>query len=161
MNTRRASCLNRIPGFLLLCALALPAQADGIAPCGEHAWLKLPPPALDAEHPAPLYMEVKPEVRDEATRMLETRPAARLTPEQAQRFTGEPSQSWVPGLTFLMRGVRNADQDSRYAVTYAFGGEVVVHFASRRALGKPYSAPMVVVLEQTPTALYVTCMAGQ
>lgn len=147
--------------LLLLAALALPARAEGVAPCGDHPWLKLPPPGLDAERPAPLYLEVLPALREEAAQMLEQRSATRLTPEQAQRYSGEPAESWVPGLTFLMRGVRNADPDSRYAVSYSFGGEVVIHFASRRAQGKPYSAPMVVTLDQVPTALYVTCMAGQ
>lgn len=160
MNRR---ALNRVLPFcvLLLAALAGPAQAEGVASCGEHPWLKLPPPGLDADRPAPLYLEVMPALREEAARMLEQRPVMRLTPEQAQHYTGEPSESWVPGLTFLMRGVRNADPDSRYAVSYSFGGEVVIHFASRRAKGKPYAAPMVVTLDQAPTALYVTCMAGQ
>lgn len=159
MNDRRTP--NRILGALLLCALAVAARAEGVGPCGEHAWLKMPPPDLNAERPAPFYMEVMPAVRDEAAKMLEQRPAARVSPKEAKRLTGEPEQTWVPGLTFLMRGVRNADPESRYAVTDSFDGEVVVHFAARRAMGKPYSAPMVVVLDQKPTALYVTCMAGR
>ncbi len=161
MNNRAPNPASRIGGFLLLCALAAPAPAEGMAPCGDHPWLKLPPPQGNADRPAPLYMEVLPTMRDEATRRLEQRPAARITPEEAKRLTGEPAESWVPGLTFLMRGVRNADPDSRYAVTDSFDGEVIVHFASRRVVGKPYSAPMVVVLDQAPSALYVTCMAGQ
>ncbi len=150
--------------LLLLCTLALPAQAATPLPnpaaCGDHAWLRMPPASLEAEHPAPLYLEVKPAARDEAVKLLEQRPAMRISPEQAAQFTGESADSWVPGLTFLLRGVRNADDQSRYAVSYGYGGEVVVHFASRRP-GKPYSAPMVVVLDQPPSALYVSCMAGQ
>lgn len=151
----------RLSVLLLLGALAAAAHAAGVGPCGEHDWLRLPPPELNAERPAPLYMEVKPALREEAASRLEQRQALRLTPEEAKRYTGEAAESWVPGLTFLMRGVRNADPDSRYAVTHSFDGEVVVHFASRRVVGKPYAAPMVVVLDQNPTALYVTCMAGK
>lgn len=151
----------RIAACFLVAASALPAHAEGIAPCGPHPWIKLPPPSLDAERPAPLYLEVKPAAREEASKMLEKHAGVRVTPKQAEQLTGEPSQSWVPGLTFLMRGVRNADPNSRYAVSTSFDGEVVIHFASRKAVGDPYSAPMVIVLDQPPTALYVTCMAGQ
>jgi hypothetical protein len=153
--TRYAAC------GLLMISFALPAHAAGVASCGTHPWLKLPPPGLDADRPVPLYMEVKPALRDEASKMLAQHAGVRLTPKEAERFTGEPAQSWVPGLTFLLRGVRNADPNSRYAATAAFDGEVVIHFASRKAVGEPYSAPMVVVLDQMPTALYITCMAGQ
>ncbi len=149
-----------LPLLLALCALPAHAGGPGMAPCGEHPWLKLPPPALDADQPAPLYLEVLPAARAQAVQLLEQRPVMRVTPEQAERLTGEPAESWVPGLTFLLRGVRNPDKDSRYAVTFAFGGEVIVHYAGRNP-GKPYSAPMVAVLEQPPAALYVTCMAGQ
>lgn len=151
----------------LIAAVALPARAavpdpaaPGPAACGDHAWLRMPPEGVDAEHPAPLYLEVIPAARDEAAKLLEQRPAMRLSQEQAARLTGETAESWVPGLTFLLRGVRNPDPESRYAVSYTSSGEVIVHFASRHP-GKPYSAPMVAVLDQPPSALYVTCMAGR
>jgi hypothetical protein len=168
MNNFRAPHLSRaatpwrilLPLLLALYALSADAAGPGMAPCGDHPWLKLPPPTLDAEEPAPLYLEVKPALRAQAVQLLEDRMVMRVTPEQAERYTGEPAESWVPGLTFLLRGVRNPDKDSRYAVSFAFGGEVIVHYAGRRP-GKPYSAPMVAVLEQPPAALYVTCMAGQ
>lgn len=149
-----------LPLLLALCALPAHAGGPGMAACGEHPWLKLPPPALNADQPAPLYLEVTPAARAQAVQLLEQRPAMRVTPEQAEHLTGEPAESWVPGLTFLLRGVRNPDKDSRYAVTFATGGEVIVHYAGRYP-GKPYSAPMVAVLEQPPAALYVTCMSGQ
>lgn len=147
---------------LLLALIASPAHAaqPGIAPCGKHPWLKLPPPNLEADRPAPLYLEVTPGARAQAVQLLANRLIMRVTPRQAEQLTGESAESWVPGLTFLLRGVRNPDKDSRYAVSFAFGGEVVVHFAGRHP-GKPYSAPMVAVLEQPPAALYVTCMAGR
>lgn len=147
---------------VLLALVALPAHGaqPGIAPCGAHPWLKLPPPDLEADRPAPLYLEVTPRSRAQAVQLLAERLIKRITPEQAEHFTGEPAESWVPGLTFLLRGVRNPDKDSRYAVSFAFGGEVVVHYAGRHP-GKPYSAPMVAVLDQPPAALYVTCMAGR
>jgi hypothetical protein len=147
--------------LLFLIAAALPAQAQA-APgaCGDHPWLRTPPANVEAEHPAPLYLEVQPGARDEAVKLLEQRAAMRITPEQAARFTGETAESWVPGLTYLLRRVRNPDTDSRYAISYGEDGAVVVHFAARRP-GKPYSAPMVAVLEQPPAALYVSCVAGQ
>ncbi len=155
--------------LLLIAALALSAQAlagralaapGAPGPCGDHPWLRMPPAGVEAEHPAPLYLEVKPAARDQAAALLERRPGRRITPEQAAQFTGETAESWVPGLTYLLRGVRNPDTDSRYAVSFGADGTVVVHFAARRP-GKPYSAPMVAVLEQPPAALYVSCIAGQ
>lgn len=162
LHRPHALAFRRVLLPLLLALIALPVHAapPPIGPCGEHPWLKLPPPNLEADRPAPLYLEVTPAARAEAVQLLTNRIIKRVTPEQAEHLTGEPAESWVPGLTFLLRGVRDPDKDSRYAVSFSFNGDVVVHYAGRRP-GKPYGAPMVAVLDQPPSALYVTCMSGR
>lgn len=140
-----------LSAFILLCAVAAPARA-----CDAHPWLTPLPAALDLQEMPPLSKEVSAARRDEAVQALAQRSFLPVTPEEAARLTGEDAESWVPGQTFLLRGVRNAETESRYAVNYSDDGTVVVHFAVRRG-DRLYAAPMVAVLPVTPAQVYVSC----
>ena len=145
--------MNKIMPGLLFAALSLPAAA-----CQDHPWYRPAPAGLEAEHVSVLYQEASPEMRKEAARLLEGKLVRAISPAQAAQLTGEDERSWVPGMTYLLRGVRYDNPESHYGVVYDEAGDVVVYFGMKgKAEHGPYAAPMVAVLPQPPAALYVTC----
>ncbi|HEY5993628.1 MAG TPA: hypothetical protein VIU46_03410 [Gallionellaceae bacterium] len=141
---------------LLLAALAANAQA-----CDEHPWYRLPPDTVEAEHLAPTLKEALPEAREQAIRLLKQRAFVPLSPDEAAKLTGEPAVNWVVHKTFLLRGLRYANEKSLYSVYFSYDGSVVVRYLvlGGSADGKPYAAPVVAVMPETPGEVYVTCGA--
>ncbi len=150
----------KLPLFLLLFTAllaALPAHA-----CTDHPWYHDTQSAdeLNALYanmlPPSAYREILPRTLLRAIRLLETRPYVALSPRQAERYTGVPAKNWPKGRTFLLRGLRYANNNSQYVV-YAAGGKVMVNFSEMGEVGDPFEAPMVVVLPGAPSEVFVTC----
>lgn len=127
--------------------------------CSALPWAHEPPPGFDTDQFAGLVKEVEPKQRDEAVNALRDHLFVEVTPEKAAQLTGMSADTWSPGLTFLLRGMRyRKSDDSRYSVVYDETGAVaVIYIRVGDTRDKPYESPVVAVLPQRPAALYVTC----
>lgn len=144
--------------YRTICCLLLAVLAAPAAACSGHPWFRPAPPGLRAEHISVLYLPASPENREEAIELLGGKKGRRISPEQAAHLTGEDERSWVPGMTYLLRGLRYDNPESQFGVMYSETGDVVVYFGMRgKAERGPYAAPMVAVLPVQPSVLYVTC----
>lgn len=152
-------------GTLILATLFLSGCAGLKAnkptpPCSALPWSHVPPASFDPDHYAALMEEVQPAQRAEAINALKAHLFIPVSPEKAAQLTGTEADSWIPGATFLLRGLRYPKGgDGRFAVIYdENGGLVVLYDRVGDTESKPYAAPVVVVLPQRPAAIYVTCL---
>ena len=129
-------------------------------PCTALPWSHVPPASVNPDHYAALMQEVLPAQRAAAVDSLRSHFFLPVSTERAAALTGIEADSWIPGATYLVRGLRYPKGgDGRFAAIYGEDGTLVVLYNRvGETTERPYEAPVVLVMPQRPSAIYVTCV---
>jgi hypothetical protein len=123
----------------------------------ENDWLKVRPPgianAVWQTLPSDRVREIRPEVREEALRLLAGEPVLRLNADEAHRFGWHSAP--IPGQTvFLIRAVTPASRTGQYEVLTNDRTVAVIYRALSASAATERSA-VVVSLAEVPQTVHV------
>ncbi len=147
--------------FYGLTSLALTGVFIGLLQgCSKDVWYHSFPPGVTPQLWPRLansrVFTVKPAMQSETVRLLSNHSAVKLSSEQAARFATGP---YLPGserTAYLVRAVYYSDATGSFQIRSFRDALWVAHYSLGGYFTRMKHRPLIVLLEGTPTQIYVT-----